>query len=184
MQAPGAGYGLTQQEASPLVSEPRGAQTCQPHFQSAGEGVWKGQTDRVLAAGTQSKRWPAFAEFIDRLITETGRPVVLCPGPGTEVQEAHRDHPRTVILEGVGMGTYAALMRASALVVSNDTGPGHLAAAVEASLLSVLGPTEPGLWRPWGPTVQIERHWPRWPSVDEALTRAQQILRSPLPAPH
>lgn len=131
---------------------------------------------------TQNKRWPAFAEFIDRLITDTGRQVVLCPGPGAEVQEAHRDHPKTVILEGVGMGTYAALMRAAALVVSNDTGPGHLAAAVEAPLLSVLGPTEPGLWRPWGPTVQIERHWPRWPTVDEALARVQQILRLPLPA--
>jgi heptosyltransferase-2 len=132
---------------------------------------------------TQNKRWPAFAMFIDRLITDTGRQVVLCPGPGAEVQEAHRDHPKAVVLEGVGMGTYAALMRVAALVVSNDTGPGHLAAAVEAPLLSVLGPTDPGLWRPWGPTVQIERHWPRWPTVDEVLARTQQILEaSPLPS--
>jgi heptosyltransferase-2 len=81
------------------------------------------------------------------------------------------------------MGTYAALMRVAALVVSNDTGPGHLAAAVEAPLLSVLGPTDPGLWRPWGPTVQIDRHWPRWPTVDEVLARTQQILEaSPLPS--
>ena len=134
-----------------------------------------------FAGGTfesQDKRWPDFAEFIDRMMDQTGRQVVLCPGPGDEAATAHRDHPRAIILEGVGMGAYGALMRQAALVVSNDTGPGHLAAAVGAPLLSVLGPTDPGLWRPWGPGVHIERHWPRWPQVDEVLARAESILKS------
>lgn len=125
---------------------------------------------------TQDKRWPGFAEFIARLSVQTGRQVVVCPGPGAEVQVARRDHPQATVLEGVGMGAYAALMSQAALVVSNDTGPGHLAAAVEAPLLSVLGPTDPGLWRPWGPSVHIERHWPRWPEVNEVLIRARSIL--------
>ena len=134
-----------------------------------------------FAGGTfesQDKRWPDFAEFIDRLIDQTGRQVVLCPGPGGEVATAHQDHPRAVTLEGVGMGVYGALMRRAALVVSNDTGPGHLAAAVGAPLLSVLGPTKPTLWRPWGPNVHIERHWPRWPQVSEVLARSESILAS------
>lgn len=134
-----------------------------------------------FAGGTfesQDKRWPGFAEFIDRMMDQTGRQVVLCPGPGDEATTAHRDHPRAIILEGVGMGAYGALMKQAELVVSNDTGPGHLAAAVGAPLLSVLGPTEPGLWRPWGPGVHIERHWPRWPQVDEVLARAESILKS------
>lgn len=134
-----------------------------------------------FAGGTfesQDKRWPGFAPFIDRLIDQTGRQVVLCPGPGDEAATAHRDHSRALTLEGVGMGAYGALMSQAALVVSNDTGPGHLAAAVGAPLLSVLGPTEPGLWRPWGPGVHIERHWPRWPQVDEVLARAASILKS------
>jgi len=134
-----------------------------------------------FAGGTfeaQDKRWPAFAEFIDRLMQQTGRQVVLCPGPGNEVQTAYRDHPRALTLEGVGMGAYAALMSQAALVVSNDTGPGHLAAAMDAPLLSVLGPTDPSLWRPWGPSVHIERHWPRWPTVEEVLTRARSILET------
>lgn len=134
-----------------------------------------------FAGGTfesQDKRWPDFAEFIDRLIDQTGRQVVLCPGPGDEAATAHRDHPRAVTLEGVGMGAYGALMRRAALVVSNDTGPGHLAAAVGAPLLSVLGPTKPTLWRPWGPNVHIERHWPRWPQVSEVLARSESILAS------
>ena len=132
-----------------------------------------------FAGGTfegQDKHWPGFAGFIERLVAETGRQVVLCPGPGPEVQVARQQHPRALTLEGVGMGVYAALLRRAALVVSNDTGPGHLAAAVQAPLLSVLGPTEPGLWRPWGHTVYIERHWPRWPTVDEVLSRAHSIL--------
>jgi len=132
-----------------------------------------------FAGGTfegQDKHWPGFADFIARLSAETGRQVVLCPGPGSEVQIARQQHPGALTLEGVGMGTYAALLRRASLVVSNDTGPGHLAAAVQAPLLSVLGPTEPGLWRPWGPTVGIERHWPRWPTVDEVLARAHSIL--------
>jgi heptosyltransferase-2 len=104
--------------------------------------------------------------------------VVLCPGPGEEAVIAHRDHPKAIILEGVGMGAYGALMREAALVISNDTGPGHLAAAVGVPLLSVLGPTEPGLWRPWGPEVHIERHWPRWPQVQEVLHRAESILQA------
>lgn len=132
-----------------------------------------------FAGGTfasQDKRWPDFAEYIDRLADATGRQVVLCPGPGEEAATAHRDHPRAVTLEGVGMGAYGALMSRAALVVSNDTGPGHLAAAVGAPLLSVLGPTQPGLWRPWGQNVHIERHWPRWPKVSEVLARSQSIL--------
>jgi heptosyltransferase-2 len=132
-----------------------------------------------FAGGTfegQDKHWPGFIDFIQRLKADTGRQVVLCPGPGQEVLAAHRDHPEAITLQGVGMGTYAALLQRAALVVSNDTGPGHLAAAVRAPLLSVLGPTEPALWRPWGPTVHIERHWPRWPTVDEVLARAHSIL--------
>ena len=134
-----------------------------------------------FAGGTfesQDKRWPEFGEFINRLIDHTGRQVVLCPGPGDEASTAHRDHPRAITVEGVGMGAYGALMSRASLVVSNDTGPGHLAAAVGAPLLSVLGPTRPELWRPWGTNVHIERHWPRWPEVDEVFTRAESILKS------
>lgn len=132
-----------------------------------------------FAGGTfegQDKHWPGFMAFIQRLQADTGRQVVLCPGSGQEVQAAHRDHPGAITLQGVDMGTYAGLMQLAALVVSNDTGPGHLAAAVQAPLLSILGPTQPALWRPWGPTVHIERHWPRWPTVDEVLARAHSIL--------
>lgn len=124
----------------------------------------------------QDKRWPGFASFIERLAHDLGRTVVLCPGPGEELQVARRDHPQATILQGVDLGTYGALMQQAALVVSNDTGPGHLAAAIGIPLLSVLGPTDPELWRPWGPRVHVERHWPRWPTVEEVMHRASSIL--------
>ena len=63
-----------------------------------------------------------------------------------------------------------------ALPISNDTGPAHLAAAVDTPVLSVLGPTKPEQWAPWGPTVEVVRRWPEWPSVDEVLARVRAGL--------
>ena len=74
------------------------------------------------------------------------------------------------------LGVYGGLLRRAALVVSNDTGPAHLAAAVDAPVLSVLGPTKPEQWAPWGPQVQVLRHWPRWPTVAEAMALTEARL--------
>jgi len=142
------------------------------------------------AGGTydhHDKRWPHFPAYVQQLPQALGRPVVLCPGPGEEVLVSHRDYPGAVVLEGVDLGAYAALMEQAALVVSNDTGPGHLAAAVGVPLLSVLGPTVPGHWGAWGPSVHIERRWPQWPAADAILQRTHALLeqhaRGPAPAP-
>lgn len=133
-----------------------------------------------FAGGTfnkQDKTWPEFAEFVARDLPPLGRPVLLCPGPGEEAMA--REHFTSArVLEGLGLGTYAALLRRAALMVSNDTGPGHLAAGVGAPLVSVLGPTDPAQWRAWGPTVQLVRRPHGWPSRDEVL----QAVRAALPA--
>lgn len=123
------------------------------------------------------KRWPEFARCAQEALPALGRQLVLCPGPGEEA-EAQAFAGTGLVLPGVGLGTLAALMKRSALMISNDTGPGHLAAAVGIPLLSVLGPTEPGHWGAWGPQVRIERHWPRWPTPLEVVQRARQMLGS------
>lgn len=122
----------------------------------------------------QEKTWPVFAEFTQAL-RGLGRDVVACPGPG-EDQIITESHPGVHLLPGVKLGVYGGLLRHAALVIGNDTGPAHLAAAVDAPVLSVLGPTKPEQWAPWGPQVQVLRHWPRWPTVDEAMARVEAIL--------
>jgi heptosyltransferase-2 len=122
----------------------------------------------------QDKTWPAFAEFTQAL-RRLGRDIVACPGPG-EDEIIRQGHPGVHLLPGVALGAYGGLLRRAALVVSNDTGPAHLAAAVDTPVLSVLGPTKPEQWAPWGPQVQVLRHWPRWPTVDEAMARVEAQL--------
>ena len=126
----------------------------------------------------QDKTWPAFADFSRELLRwchDTGRDVVACPGPG-EDEIITRDYPGVRLLPGVQLGVYGGLLRRAALVVSNDTGPAHLAAAVGTPVLSVLGPTKPEQWAPWGPQVRVLRHWPRWPTADEALAEVHAAL--------
>ena len=125
----------------------------------------------------QDKTWPAFAEFTQALHT-LGRDVVACPGPG-EDDIITAGHPGVHLLPGVKLGTYGGLLRRAVLVVSNDTGPAHLAAAVATPVLSVLGPTKPEQWAPWGPQVRVLRHWPRWPTVDEAMAEVDAALQRP-----
>ena len=126
----------------------------------------------------QDKTWPAFADFsreLLRLCHDQGRDVLACPGPG-EDEIIQRDHPGVRLLPGVKLGAYGGLLRRAALVVSNDTGPAHLAAAVGTPVLSVLGPTKPEQWAPWGPQVRVLRHWPRWPTVAEAMVEVLAAL--------
>ena len=90
-------------------------------------------------------------------------------------------HAGVTMLDGLDLGTYAAVLRRATLVVSNDTGPAHMAAAVGTPVLSVLGPTKPEQWAPWGPQVVIVQGWPEWPSVERVLERTHELLRPPPP---
>ena len=132
-----------------------------------------------FAGGTfdkMPKTWPGFPALSAKL-SRMGYQLVLCPGPGEE-GTALEISPGSVILPNVNLGVYAALLRKSALMVSNDTGPGHLAAAVGTTTLSVLGPTDPAQWRPWGSRVQLVQAADRnWPDSQAVITRALDILR-------
>jgi heptosyltransferase II len=132
-----------------------------------------------FAGGTwahQDKTWPAFADFLAQDLLPLGRPVLVCPGPGEE-DEARARYPGATLLPGVRLGTYAALLADTAVMVSNDTGPGHIAAAVAAPLVSVLGPSDPALWRAWGPDVQLVQGAGGWPERATVLRAVQQALR-------
>jgi ADP-heptose:LPS heptosyltransferase len=112
----------------------------------------------VVHPGADDSRrvWAAakFADVADSLI-ERGYEVVLTGTPkeekivGTIMQAMTRD---AIPCTSLNLGGLAALLRKSALVVSNDTGPLHLARAVGAQTVGIF-------WAPnvlnWGP---LSRH--------------------------
>lgn len=124
------------------------------------------------------KHWPGFPRWAAEVLPSLGRDVLICPGPGAEEALAVQAYGGCTLARGVGLGTYAALLKDAALVVSNDTGPGHMAAAVGSPLLSVLGPTDPAQWGAVGPTVHVVqgpgRSWPAAQAVTEAARRLLQ----------
>ena len=137
-----------------------------------------------FAGGTwddKDKTWPGFAAFTAGPLRDFGRRIVVCPGPWAEEALAREKFPGALLLPGVGLGAYAALMKDAALMISNDTGPGHMAAAVGAPLLSVLGPSEPALWGAWGPSAHIVRGStgdPPWPSAAQVGDATAALLAS------
>lgn len=126
----------------------------------------------------QPKRWPEFAAFAKRL-EGLGLPILVCPGPAAEVEEARRLYPGAILIDNLPLDAYAALLGQSKLVVANDTGPAHLAAASAAPLLSVLGPTKTRQWRPWGPTVTALGGDGQWPDSELVWQTAQAIVNRP-----
>lgn len=128
-----------------------------------------------LAVGTaegQPKEWPRFAALCRRLVAR-GDTVVACPGPG-EADRCRAALPGATVLEGLGLGAYAAVLARAAGVVANDSGPLHLAAAVGAPVLGIFGVSDPARTRPWGPNGQVVgdgRGWPAVESVWQAVVR-------------
>jgi len=121
-----------------------------------------------FAGGTwnqQEKTWPEFPALANGWLQSLGRTVVVCPGPGEEAL-AQEQYPRCKILPGVRLGTYAALLKDAALMISNDTGPGHMAAAVGTALVSVLGPSDARLWQAVGLRVSVVQGSAGWPDTD------------------
>ncbi len=117
---------------------------------------------------TGKKQWPVFPELA-RVLRARGLSVVLCPGPGEEV-DAERDYAGCHQLLGLDLGVYAALMCLASFVVSNDTGPGHMAGAVGAKLLAVFGPGSIAAWAPIGPGVRLLHPKGRWADIGEAMS--------------
>lgn len=121
------------------------------------------------------KAWPAFAEFASQA-AELKLPLLLCPGPGEDATE-FKALPHCTVIPNVALGTYAALLKSAALMISNDTGPGHLSAAVGTPTLSVLGRTDPAQWRAWGPNVQLAKGSEgAWPSPSQVLRATRRML--------
>lgn len=105
----------------------------------------------VIAPGTNwdTKQWrkDGFAELARHLL-QKGLAVVLI-GSQTEralCEEVRQLAPGAIDLAGeTTLPELAALLRRSALCVSNDSGPMHLAVALERPVIGLFGPTDP-IW--------------------------------------
>ncbi len=90
------------------------------------------------------KIWPAdrYASLIDTLQSDAKTTVVLCHGlHDARIIKMIRDRLRTKIVAadtGSSVGHLAALLRKSALCISNDSGPRHLAVAVGTPSLALF----------------------------------------------
>jgi heptosyltransferase-2 len=118
------------------------------------------------------KVWPGYAELGQRLAA-AGTPSVVCPGPGEE-SRATQLLPSAIVLPGLDLGVYAAVLGRAAAVVSNDTGPGHLAAAAGARLVAVYGPQSVAAWAPLGARVELLRESAGWSSVERVSVALQR----------
>jgi len=102
-----------------------------------------------------AKRWPRerFAELGDRLVSDCrGRVVIVGDEQeedlALEIGSMMKNKPAIAAGKLSILGT-AALLRRSALVVSNDSGLMHLAAAMGAPVAALFGPTSHKKNAPW-----------------------------------
>lgn len=118
------------------------------------------------STNSRAKRWPAerFAAVADMLSERLGAEVVLV-GAAEESdisrEVARHMRARPVMLTGkTDLAQTAAVLKASDLLVTNDTGPAHVAAAVGCPVVVIFGPTNPVTTRPFSPSAEVVRRPP------------------------
>jgi heptosyltransferase-2 len=129
-----------------------------------------------VAVGLHRGRVKAWNEFgrLCRALLDRNHTVVSMPGPG-EREAVQAAIPEATLLPASDVGSFAALLAGSRLVIANDSGPGHLAAAVGAPLLSIFGVTDPLKTRPWGSRAMLvggSSGWPAYEAVESAALAA------------
>lgn len=118
------------------------------------------------STNSRAKRWPAerFAAVADMLAERTGAEVVLVgAAEELEITEEVARHmsTRPVVLTGkTDLSQTAAVLKASDLLVTNDTGPAHMAAAVGCPVVVIFGPTNPVTTRPFSTSAEVVRRPP------------------------
>jgi heptosyltransferase-2 len=118
------------------------------------------------STNSRAKRWPAerFAAVADMLMERTGAAVVLV-GAAEELEisseVARHMRARPFVLTGrTDLAQTAAVLKASDLLVTNDTGPAHVAAAVGCPVVVIFGPTNPVTTRPFSDAAEVVRRPP------------------------
>ena len=105
------------------------------------------------AGGISGRRWPEtnFAEVGNRL-AEHGFVIVLTGSEPersiTQTVQQYMRHPAIDLAGQTDLETLAAVLRHSALLVSNDTGVSHVAAACHVPSVVIFTSADPAEWAP------------------------------------
>ena len=122
------------------------------------------------------KAWDGFGALCAELIG-TGIRVAACPGPG-ERGAVRAVVPGATLLPETDVGTFAALLAGSRLVVANDSGSAHVAAAVGAPLVTLFGVTDARRTGPWSTRAVRVGGADGWPGFDEVMSAVRRQLAS------
>jgi heptosyltransferase-2 len=107
----------------------------------------------------RAKRWPParYAELIDRMRSETGKPILLMEGPDESgvaesiLKELPEPDRRVHVLKLAGpLGEAAAVLERASLYVGSDSGLAHLAASVGKRAVTIFAPADPDRVCPHG----------------------------------
>ncbi len=137
------------------------------------------------AARGPSKRWPAkhFIALANRLRSDQGATVMLAGGPGdaalcTQIATASG----ALNLAGqTTLAEWAALLKRSDCVVSNDSGGMHLATAVGTPVVTIFGVTDPSKTGPLGRATVLQKSDMRSRDVARNSDAARHALESVSP---
>lgn len=125
-----------------------------------------GKEDKIVTlhpgSSCPSKRWAAqrFAQVADKLIEAYALKVVILGGTDPKAVACVKDVKARMskgalfLTDGLDLSHRIALIKRSALFISNDSGPMHVAVAVGTPVIAIFGRKQPGLsplrWGPFG----------------------------------
>lgn len=152
------------------------AQYMQEHNLVAGQFILIAPTAVGLNKGDKGKVkvWPHFDELTQHL-QANGHEVIMCP-PTNEAEQAQTNAPSAHLLPALPLGAFVALLQKAALVVCNDSGVSHMSAAVLAKQISLFGVTHVRYSAPWSPQALTLGDNEAWPSLDEVVSLASEVL--------
>ncbi len=114
-----------------------------------------------IGGGWATKRWPSekFVQLSKLINSRIHQPVVVLYGPSEEKEaESICRYSGAILAPQTSLKQMGAILKASRLLVTNDSGPMHIAAALGVPTLAIFGPTSPRLQGPYGNISEIVRN--------------------------
>jgi len=148
--------------------------------------IGQGQRFVIISPGAadQSKRWPDenFANLSDRLV-ESHRVKVVFVGDNADAAIVRRitgkmKNPAVDLSGQITLTQLSALLRASALVIANDSAVMHMASYLNVPVVALFGPTNPEVYGPWSQQSTAMRNNSTCPACREPNSSARHMCMS------